>query len=32
VTTIDRITSEGIDAQAKQKAKATVRSFRDYIE
>ncbi len=32
VTTIDVITSEGIDAQAKDKAEATVRSFRDYIE
>jgi type I restriction enzyme R subunit len=31
VTTIDVITSEGIDAQAKEKAEATVRSFRDYI-
>jgi type I restriction enzyme, R subunit len=32
VTTIDVITSEGIDEQAKEKAEATVRSFRDYIE
>jgi type I restriction enzyme, R subunit len=32
VTTIDVITSEGVDAQAKEKAEATVRSFRDYIE
>src|SRR5205814_10355469 len=26
------ITSTGVDAQAKEKAEATVRSFRDYIE
>jgi type I restriction enzyme, R subunit len=32
VTTIDVITSEGIDKQAKEKAEATVKSFRDYIE
>lgn len=32
VTTIDVITSKRIDKQAKEKAEATVRSFRDYIE
>ena len=32
VTTIDVITGKGVDAQAKEKAEATVRSFRDYIE
>jgi type I restriction enzyme R subunit len=32
VTTIDLITGKGVDAQAKEKAEATVRSFRDYIE
>lgn len=32
VTTIDIITSKRIDAQAKEKAEATVRSFREYID